>query len=221
MARIRERGVTRTSGWGLARASGWDLCRAGQRADLVEKPPRVVDHALAANWVVASTAPGAAIFGNHIAAVERVVQRTPAGVGGIGGEAGVLNRHHELRARDGGDFRINPDRGDLEIAGFRLKVAYFAQKGAIGRPVVIRARIAVVPAIDLLLQFIAPGQQFFVAGGESVDQAFKSRPERIPAQPNLRQQLVVDESRQLRGDPQTTRFEIVDHRAGFLFGGWG
>ena len=38
------------------------------------------------------------VFGDHVGAVQRVIQAAPAGVGGVQGVAGVQHRHHQLGA---------------------------------------------------------------------------------------------------------------------------
>ena len=64
----------------------------------------------------------------HIGAVEGVIEAGPTGVGGVEGVAGVHHRHHELRAGQGGDFRIHIGGFDGEIGRRRNQIADFRRK---------------------------------------------------------------------------------------------
>lgn len=70
-----------------------------QGCGFVEEVAGPGDDLVAADLVVAAGLLGAAFFGDGVGAVQRIVERTPAGVGGVEGEAGVEDRHDELRAR--------------------------------------------------------------------------------------------------------------------------
>jgi hypothetical protein len=61
----------------------------------------------AAGAVVAAAADRAALLRDRIGAVEGIVERAPAGIGGIEGVAGVRDRHDELRSRDAGDLVVD------------------------------------------------------------------------------------------------------------------
>jgi hypothetical protein len=98
--------------------------RAGlQRRGLVEEAAGVGDDLVTTHLVVFRCLLGAPVLGDDIGAVERVIQRAPARVGGVEREPRVQHGHHQLRARGGGDLVVDARGGDGEIAGFGLQVA--------------------------------------------------------------------------------------------------
>ena len=106
---------------------------------------RLGDDARAADRVVAGAARRAAVLGDGVGAVQRVVQAAPARVRGIQRIARVGHRHDELRAGDAGDLGIDVVRADREVRRLWLQIADAAQEfrigaGSIGLPGVPGAR---------------------------------------------------------------------------------
>ena len=129
----------------------------GEGGRLVQHLLGAGDHGGAAHGVEALAAGGAAGLGQGVGAVERVVQAAPAGVGGVQGVAGVHHGHDELRAGDGGDFRIDAGCVDLKRFGLGQQVADAAEELGVGGGVVGVGALAGVPGVDLRLQGVAPG----------------------------------------------------------------
>ena len=103
-----------------------------QRDGLVEEPAGIRDDLVAAHPVVAGALLGAIGFGDDLGTVQRVVQRTPAGVGGVQREPCVEDRHHQLRARGGGDLLIDAGGGDGEVTRFGRQVTDLHEELLIG-----------------------------------------------------------------------------------------
>ncbi len=89
-----------TTNWPLSIsvAGGVDVRSLGQRRGFVEEGAGEGDDLVATYLVVtlALSAPSSSLMAS--VPYSGVVQRTPAGVGGVEGEAGVHHRHHQLRA---------------------------------------------------------------------------------------------------------------------------
>jgi hypothetical protein len=87
------------------------------------------DHALAAHRIEAAAALGAVVLRDRVGAVEGVVEAAPAGVGGVQRIAGVVDRHHQLRAGDAGDLGSTLAVVMLKVRPLRLQVADLGQEG--------------------------------------------------------------------------------------------
>ena len=173
---------------------------------------RVVDNLFAALGVVATLFASfftALFFRNHVGAIQRVVQRTPAGVGRVEGIAGVEHRHHQLRAGLFGEFGVHIGGSDFYLLGAVNQVADFFKKRTVGWHVGDGARMGFVPAVELGLQAVALGQQCDVLGGQIGHDGIKSCPECLRADPGARQHFVLDELVQHRG-----HLQAVHHGAG-------
>ena len=107
-----------------------------QRGGFVEEGAGEGDDLVTADLVVALALLGAVLFADHVGAVERVVQRAPAGVGGVQGEAGVHHRHHQLRAGHAGDLFVDVGGGGLEVGRLGEQVADFLEEGLVGHGIV-------------------------------------------------------------------------------------
>ena len=112
--------------------------RAVEGHRLVEDGPHGLDHPLAADRVVGALPGGPVGLGDRVGAVERVVQRSPARVGGVDREPGVGHRDHQLRAGDRGDLGIDPVGADLERPRVGDEIADLLKE----RPVLGRRRAA-------------------------------------------------------------------------------
>ena len=124
---------------------------AKQRGGIVEKLPRPGDHLLAAHRVVAAGTRRAALFGDGIGPVKRIIERAPAGIGGVERIARVHHRHHELRPGDPGDLAVGMGGRDVEIRPFRLDIADLPEEGLIGRGIDGAIAMAAVPVVDFQL----------------------------------------------------------------------
>ncbi|MNJ51354.1 hypothetical protein D3C77_466550 [compost metagenome] len=66
----------------------------GQRRGLIEEGTGEGDYVVAAHLVVAWAFLCTSFLGDHIGAIQGIVQRTPARVGGVKRVAGIHHRHH-------------------------------------------------------------------------------------------------------------------------------
>ncbi len=190
---------------------GVDVGAGLQRRGFVEEGAGVGDDQVTADLVVALALLGAVGFADHVGAVERVVQRAPAGVGGVQGEAGVHHRHHQLRAGHAGDFFVDVLGAGLEVGRFGQQVADFLQEGLVGHGVVGLAGTGLVPGVDLGLQFVAFGEQGFVLRRQVVDDLLRTGPERIGSDTGSGDGFVVHEVEQDFGDLQATDLNALSH----------
>ena len=95
---------------------------ASQRKHLIKKSGSHGDDFLTTCGVEAGAFLTAVIFRNQVRPVEGVVQAAPAGIGRIEGETRIADRHHQLRAGDRGNFRVNIAGVDREIFPLRHKI---------------------------------------------------------------------------------------------------
>ena len=157
----------------------------GQREVGVEEGAAARDHLVAADLVVLVARREFAVVRHHVAAVERVVQRAPPGVDRVGGEAGVEQRHHELRAGDLGHLVVDAGRGHRDVVGLVEQVADVAQERRVGIGVGPPGVLA-VPVVDLLLQLLTPREQLAVARGQVAHDRAEPVPERLGGRPQSR-----------------------------------
>jgi hypothetical protein len=165
--------------------------RAGaQRRGAVQQAAGEGDHLAAAHRVIA-LGPCRRLDG--VGAVERIIEAAPARIGGVQGVAAVGHRHHQLRAGDGGDFRIDVLGVDLEGRRLGQKVADLAQeRGLFGHVQRLAAALA-PPIVDLRLQVVATLQQLGVARREVGQHLFQRSPEGVGRYARARQQLAFHE----------------------------
>ena len=163
----------------------------GQRHHVVEQGPHPGDDAVAADGVVGAVGRRVA---HHVGAVDGVVERSPAGVGGVQRVARVVDRHDELRPGHLGDLRIDALGVDQEVRALRLQVLDLLQEGAVLGGVEAGAGMLAVPAVDRALQVLAPGEQRGVARAKLVDEVGEPLPERRRFDAGARQRLVLDEA---------------------------
>ena len=192
-------------------AAGVDVRAGGQRCGFVQEGAGEGDDLVAANLVVALALLGAAFLADGVGAIERVVQRAPAGVGGVQGEARVHDRHHQLRAGHGGDFFVDVGGGHLEVGGFGQEITDFLQERLVGDRVVGLTLARLMPGVDLRLQRVALGQQGAVLRRQVVDAARGAGPEGIGADAGAGNGFVVHEVEQDFGDLQATDLNALSH----------
>ena len=152
----------------------------GEREGIVQEGGGAPDDRCAAGGVKALAAGDLALVGQHVGAVERVVEAAPAGVGGIERIARVAHRDHELRSGDVRDLGVDVRGGHPEVRTFRDQVADVGQEGAIGAQVLRLAAAAQVPGVDLGLELVAAGEQGAVAGGEAPARSRRRTPRGRP-----------------------------------------
>ncbi len=182
-----------------------------QRRGLVQHPAREGDHLGAAHRVVALALLGAALFGDGVGAVERVVEAAPARVGGVEGVACVQDGHHQLRAGLDGELVVHVGGGGLHARGLRHEVADLLQEGAIARHVGDRAGVGLVPGVQFGLQAVALGQQGDVARSQIPHDGIEAGPERGGIDARAGQHAFFDELVQERGHLQAVDGGAVGH----------
>ena len=164
-----------------------------QRERLIQKRPGKRNHFGPTQRVVGAARFSAAVIGDHVGAIERVVQRTPAGIGRIQGVARIGGRHHQLWTGLCADFAVDVGRVDLDLLRLRLQVANAAEEVAVRRHVGDRAGMRAVPGVEFALQAITLGQQGAVDRCQFVHQPGETAPERLCIQPGARQHVVFNE----------------------------
>jgi len=163
-----------------------------QRRRLVEEVACKLDHARAAQRVVAAPALAAAGLRNGVGAVERVVERAPARVGGVERVARVQDRHHQLRPGLQGQFGVHIGGAGAHAHRRRHQVADALEELAVGGQVGDGAGVRAVPAVQLGLQAIALGQQGGVFGRQIGDDGIEPGPEGRRIDAGAGQHLLVD-----------------------------
>src|SRR5262249_7919859 len=126
-------------------------------------------------------------------AVERVVERTPARIGGVERIARVAHWHDKLRPGDGGDLVVDRGGVNLEVGSFRHEVANLGEENLLRRGLRWVATACAVPSVDLRLQLIAPLEQRAVARSEVVNNAIEPSPECRRVDAGARNDLLDDE----------------------------
>ena len=181
-------------------AAGVGPACARQRHRGVEEGADPGDRRGAAGRVVAVAARPALGFGNRVGAVEGVVERAPAGFGGVGGVARVGYRNDQLRPGYPGDLRIDVRGLDGEVRAFVHQIADLPEV-AVGADVGGQA-FGAVPVVDAFLQPVTRGEQRAVARGEVAQDVREGLPEIRRLDPVARERLDFDELRQLVRDLQ-------------------
>ncbi|MCY1423735.1 hypothetical protein D9M71_394580 [compost metagenome] len=169
------------------------------------------NYLVAANLVVAFAFLRAAGFADGVGAIQRVVQRTPTGVGGVQGKAGVHHRHHQLRAGHASDFVVDVLGRGLEVCRFWQQVTDVLKEGFVSHGIVSLAFARLVPGVDLRLQCVTFGQQCFVLWSEVVDDLFRTHPELFGVDAGSGNGFVVHEVEQDFGDLKATDLNVFSH----------
>ena len=190
---------------------GVDVRAGSQRRGLVEEGAGEGDDLVATDLVVALALIGATFFADHVGAVQRVVQRAPAGVGGVQREARVHHRYHQLRAGQTGDFFVDVGGGGVEVFRLRQQIADFLEEGLVGSRVMGLPLARLVPGVDLRLQFIALGQQGMVLRRQVLDDRSGTGPELVGSDAGTGNGFVVHEVVQGFGDLQAADLNAFSH----------
>ena len=175
LGRIGQTGRARSGGnrqrTTFNRVTGCVCMRARrQSCGRIEHITRIRNDLCTTGRIVTRAELGAAIFGNDIRAIKRVVQAAPAGIGRVQRVTGIGDRHHQLGAGDGRDFRVHIGGFDAECLAFSHQIADLGQEGLVGRRVEFTVTVRLVPGIELGLKVVALCQQFRVARAQLVDQ---------------------------------------------------
>ena len=128
----------------------------------IEEVPCPGDHPLAADRVIGAAALCASVLGYGVGAVQRVVETAPARVRRIERVSRIHDRHHELRAGDLRNLRIDVVSGDAEWGGLGVQVTDLPEEGLVGRGIESLALMIAMPLINLCLQRVPLRQESLV-----------------------------------------------------------
>src|SRR5690606_7033941 len=206
---VRQRDLQRAVGDPIG--GGVAMRALGEGDGIVHEATGKVDDFGAPHGVVGAAARGAAVFGDGVGTVERVVQAAPARVGRVQGIAGVGDGNHQLRAGLLGEFDVEPVGAHGDGGGSILQIADLAQETLIGGLIGYGAGIAAMPVVQFGLDAIAFGQQGAVAGGQFVHQFVKAGPEGGRVHARAGQGLVLDEIVEGRGDLEAVAARSLSH----------
>jgi len=183
-----------------------------QRCCAVEEFTSIGDHLVATDAVVAGALLGTVRLADDVGAVERVVERTPARVGGVEREAGIEHRHHQLGAGGRGDLVVDVGRRDREVTRIGFQVADLGEELLVLGGVVRTDGPLAVPFVELGLQFVAARQQFLVAWSQVGDDLVDPRPETVRVEVGTGQRLIGDEVVECAGHAQVSHRHAICHR---------
>ena len=139
-------------------------------------------------------------FRNRIRAIERIVERTPARVGGVQRIACVEHRHDQLRAGLQRELGVDIVGGRFHAGRLGDKVSDRRQELAVARHIPDRTGMRAMPGIHFGLETIALGQQGRVFRRQIVDDFIKTLPEGCAVDASARQYVVFDKPVENRGD---------------------
>ena len=180
-----------------------------ERNDVVEEALRPGDDLRPARRVIAA---GRRRAGKRVGAVERVVQASPARVGGVEQEAGVEDRDDQLRTGHGRDLRIDAGRVDREGGGLGDQISNVGQERLVGGGV---EGMGLMPGVDCRLEPVAFGQQRPVLRREAGEERGDAGPEGGRGKAGSGQGLLLDEGDELGGDGEAGtvhNFSILSQR---------
>ena len=188
---------------------------SGEWRCLVEQLPGEGDDLGAAHWIVRTGASSTAFIGNGVRAVERIVERAPAGVGRVQRIPRVHHWNDELRAGDRGDLGIDVGGVDLEVGALRLEVADLGEERLVGFDVERLSAACLVPAVDLRLQLVTDPEQVMIHRREIVQQRVEARPEAGCVHAGAGKHLLLDEVVKYTGHANATVLHMFRHSSVF------
>ena len=147
-----------------------------QRHNAVQELAAPLDDLVTTNLVVTSALLLTVLLRDRIGAVEGIVQGTPAGIRCVQCEAGVQDRHHQLRTAGRADLRVDVLGRNLEVARLVDQVADLLQEGLVLLRI-LGTLVLGIPGVHLLLQLITSVQQLAVARGVLLDDLAEAIPE--------------------------------------------
>ncbi|MDX1266167.1 MAG: hypothetical protein R3311_02270 [Oceanisphaera sp.] len=128
------------------------------------------------------------------------------------GKTGIVDRHHQLRTRNPGYFRIDPGGSDAEILTGWHQITDFPQKCLVGCHIPGLLPLLAIPVIEPGLDFVPPLQQGPVDWAQLVNQGIEAGPEMFFVHSGTRQYLVLNQLVEARCDLQTTfAHSVVAH----------
>ncbi|MCY1524980.1 hypothetical protein D9M68_599430 [compost metagenome] len=192
-------------------AAGVGMGAFGQRRGLVEEGAGKSDHSLAANRVVAGTFLRTAVLGDGIGAVECIVERAPACVGGVQRIARVGHGYDQLWTGLYGQFRVDVGGRGLHLRWLLQQIADLAEEGSIGCHITDRAWVGSVPVVQFALQAVTFGQEGAVLWRQVMHQGIEVPPEGLLVQAGARQRFVVDKGGQLGSHLQAVALHVFGH----------
>ncbi|OMQ40208.1 hypothetical protein BKP54_28910 [Ensifer sp. 1H6] len=181
---------------------------AFQRRACIEEVARPGNDLGAALGIVAASLFRTAFVGNGIGAVEGVIERTPACVGGVEGIACIHDGNDELRTGDRSDFRIDIISRNRKLGALRQEITYLLQKALVGFEVARRAIFA-IPGIDPGLQIVALGKQGAVLRREVMDDLRQRGKKPLGVDAGARHRLVDQKAMQTCIDLQSVFLNAV------------
>ena len=164
------------------------------------------------NRVVTTAFLGTAFFRDRISAVQGIVQATPTGVGSVQGKTGVHDRHNQLRAGHGGDFRVYVGGRNFEIRRLVNQVTDLLQERLVLGHVQLLAFMVTVPGVHFFLDLVALDQQVAVARSQLVHNLVELGPEFVSVNAGTRDRFVVYEIVQILGDLNAANLNAFCHR---------
>ena len=139
-------------------------------------------------------------LGNSVGGIKRVVEATPARIGGIENIARIVQWHDQLGTRHGSDLCVDRLANHLEVIHFGRQVTDIAQHGPISCRIQGLIAMLFVPGVYLTLQPGALCQEFSIAWSEIAHHLGESVPKNIRWNFDSRQQLIDHKIMQLSGD---------------------
>ena len=185
------------------------MAATGQRHEAVEIAAGAGDDPGTAGAVVAAAADRAAFLRDHVGAVEGIVERAPAGIGGIEGVAGVRDRHDELRPGDAGDLAIDVLRPYRHRPRIGQEIPDLPQVRLVGRGIERLAGALPVPGVELPLERIALGEQGPVLRRQVAHDRTEAAPEHLGRNAGAGQRLVGNEVVEHAGDGEAADIHSI------------
>ena len=182
-----------------------------ERSRLVKHVARPFHHFGATLRVVATAFFQPLLFGNHVGAIQGVVQAAPARIGRIEGITGIEDWNHQLGPRLHRQFVIDTGGGDLHLGRLRHQITGFFKKQTVGGVILNRSGVGRVPFVQFCLQAVAFGQQGGIFGRQVIYKTAKVLPEILGADAKIRQNLVIDKVIQHRCDLQLPNYRTFSH----------
>ena len=183
----------------------------GEGAMAIQEVPGEGDDFGSPHRVIGSAALGPALLGDHIGAIQCVVQAAPARIGRVQRVTGIHDGYYQLGAGERGDFIIHVFGGDGEILTLRQQVADLHQECLVSLAVITRPGMGAVPGVDLALQFLADLQQLAIARPQFLDDSFQCLPEMLWCNAGTRGDLVLEKFAEARGDLQAAALDSISH----------
>ena len=164
-----------------------------QRKMLVKNGCGAAHHFCPALRIISDASCQFAVLADHVRAVKRVIETTPAGIGSIQGIARIADRNHQLWSAQACHFWIKSCRLNAKIRRLRHKIADVFEKELVALGIVRHRAVTVMPVIDLRLQFVALLQQATVDWCVRGDKPSKPGPELVCGQRQAGERFLFNE----------------------------